>query len=222
MLSRVLEPEGMETVEEAESYDNMNHSEVNDRFVADFLRLHGPCRGGNVIDVGSGPAHIPIVLCKADPQANVIALDVSEAMLEHARRNVARAGFDGRIRCLLSDAKAMEVGAGAFEAVISNSIIHHIPNPAPVMKQMLELVAEGGTLFVRDLVRPESQDEINRLVATYAGTEPQFAQDLFAASLHAALTLEEVRQIVKGCGMSGDSVAMTSDRHWTWTWHRAS
>ncbi len=87
---------------------------------------------------------------------------------------------------------------------------------------MLRLVSAEGTLFVRDLVRPESQAEIEHLVTTYAGSEPQFAQDLFAASLHAALTLDEVRAIVAALGMPGETVAMTSDRHWTWSWRRGS
>lgn len=222
MLSRVLEPEAMDTLEEAQVYDAMDHSVVNEKFVADFLEAHGPCRGGELIDVGTGPAHIPIALCQADPRARLVALDLSQAMLDHASHNIFRAGLDLRIRCLLGDAKSMRLGDCSFEAVVSNSIIHHIAEPAPVMDQMARLVAPGGTLFVRDLVRPSSQSEIARFVATYAGDEPPFAQALFAASLHAALTLAEVRQIVVSLGLPPETVTMTSDRHWTWNWRRHS
>ena len=37
MLPRVLEPEVMDSPEEARDYDAMDHAEVNRRFVADFL-----------------------------------------------------------------------------------------------------------------------------------------------------------------------------------------
>ncbi len=37
MLSRVLEPEVMDTPEQASAYDAMDHSEVNRRFVDDVL-----------------------------------------------------------------------------------------------------------------------------------------------------------------------------------------
>ena len=60
MLSRVLEPEAMDTPDEARVYDAMGHAAVNDIFIADFLATHGPCRGGAILDVGTGPARIPI------------------------------------------------------------------------------------------------------------------------------------------------------------------
>src|SRR3954468_23262314 len=98
MLPRVLEPEAMDTPEEARDYDAMDHREVNARFVADFLAAHGPCRGGSILDVGTGTAQIPIALCRDDPRALVVGLDLADAMLELARRNVDAAGLGDRIR----------------------------------------------------------------------------------------------------------------------------
>jgi ubiquinone/menaquinone biosynthesis C-methylase UbiE len=213
----VLEPEAMDTPEEARDYDEMDHAAVNARFVADFLAVHGACRGGEVLDVGSGPGRIPIALCRADPAARVLAIDLAEAMLERARRNVADEGLGGRVRCSRCDARRTPFAAGAFEAVISNTIIHHVPDPGPVMREMARLVARGGTLFVRDLARPASRAEVEHLVAAYAGSEAASARALFEASLNAALTLEEVRALVRELGFPAEGVTMTSDRHWTWT-----
>ncbi len=84
MIPRVLEPEAMETAEEVRQYDAMDHSAVNDRFVADFLSAHGPCRGGEILDVGTGTARIPIALARADGRARILALDLSATMLEQA------------------------------------------------------------------------------------------------------------------------------------------
>src|SRR3954453_1818677 len=106
MLPRVLEPEAMDTPEEARDYDAMDHAAVNDRFVADFLAAHGPCRGGTLLDVGTGPARIPIALCRADPHARVLAIDLAEHMLDRARRNVAAAGLSDRIPCERAGARA--------------------------------------------------------------------------------------------------------------------
>jgi ubiquinone/menaquinone biosynthesis C-methylase UbiE len=220
MLSRVLEPEAMDTPEEASDYDAMDFSEVNARFVADFLEAHGPCRGGRVLDVGAGPARIAIALCRSDPAARVRAADLAEAMLERARRNVADAGLSGRVDCVRADAKALPWPGGRFEAVISNTIVHHIPDPSPALAEMGRMVAPGGTLFVRDLARPATDSEVEALVAQYAGGEPPASRALFDASLRAALTVPEVRAIVRGLGLPEEGVAMTSDRHWTWTWTR--
>lgn len=220
MLSRVLEPEAMDTPEEAQDYDAMDHGVVNAQFVADFLSAHGRCRGGEILDLGTGTARIPIALCQADPRAHVLATDLSAPMLALARRNVAEARLDRRIRCFQGDAKHLAQDDGAFEAVISNSIVHHIPRPGPVVREMVRLLAPGGTLFVRDLARPGDEGAIEQILDTYAAGESPTARDLFRASLHAALTLEEVRALVHSLGLPPDGVSLTSDRHWTWLWHR--
>jgi ubiquinone/menaquinone biosynthesis C-methylase UbiE len=220
MIPRVPEPEAMDTPEEVLEYDAMDHSKVNAQFVGDFLCTHGPNRGGEILDVGTGTARIPIALAQADPQARILAVDISPNMLARAVANVARAGLADRIRCLLGDIKHLHqaVGRARFEAVVSNTIIHHIPKPAEALRAMKERTAPGGTLLVRDLARPASFSELDRLVLVYAGNESPRARDLFAASFHAALTLDEIRQIAAALGLPSDCVAMSSDRHWTLMW----
>ncbi len=220
MLSRVLEPEAMDTPEEAREYDAMDHSGVNARFVADFLAAHGACRGGEILDVGTGTARIPIELCQHDAHARVLGVDLAHEMLLVAGRNVDAAGFTGRIRLEAGDIKALGWPEGGFEAVLSNTIVHHIAEPAGPMAAMARLVAPGGTLLVRDLARPADRAELDRLVRTYAGGEAPAARALFADSLHAALTLDEVRAMVIALGHDPAEVQMTSDRHWTWLWRR--
>jgi ubiquinone/menaquinone biosynthesis C-methylase UbiE len=199
----------------------MDHGEVNSRFVSDFLSAHGPCRGGDILDVGTGTARIPIALARADGRARLLALDLSETMLAQAAINIAAAGMSARIQTHHGDAKALLdfFGAGLFEGVISNTIVHHIASPTSALETMARLVAIGGTLMVRDLARPDSQTEVARLVETYAAGETPHARALFEASLNAALTLDEIRALVGGLGLEPDDVTMTSDRHWTWTWH---
>ena len=217
MLPRVLEPEVMDTPEDAHDYDAMDHARVNACFVADFLEAHGPCRGGEILDVGAGTARIPIALCQADMGARILAVDLADAMLAVARAHLERERLTDRIRLLKADAKLLAAEGDSYEGVISNTIVHHIPEPAPVMAAMWNAVAPGGTLFVRDLTRPETRTALDALVEQYAGGESEHARTLFAESLHAALTLDEARAIVVGLGLPSGSVQMTSDRHWTWT-----
>ncbi len=220
MIPRVLEPEAMDSPAEVLEYDAMDHRQVNAQFVGDFLCAHGPNRGGLILDVGTGTARIPIALAQADPQARILAVDISPNMLARAVANIAQAGLAERIRCLRGDIKHLHhaVGRAQFEAVVSNTIIHHIPEPTDAIRAMKERTAPGGTLLVRDLARPASLSELDRLVLIYACHETPRARDLFAASLHAALTLDEVRQIVRTLGLPSDCVIMSSDRHWTLKW----
>src|SRR5262245_12371753 len=185
MLTRVLEPEVMDTPEEARDYDAMDHAEVNRVFVADFRVVWDGA--GPILDVGTGTAQIPIELCRQAPAAEVVAIDLADHMLQVARANVRRAGLDQRIRLELVDAKGLPYADGSFGALISNSIIHHIPEPGHVLAEMVRVVRPGGTLFVRDLLRPETEARLRELVASYARDANAHQQQMFADSLHAAL-----------------------------------
>ena len=220
MLARVLEPEVMDKPAEARDYDAMDFAEVNGRFVADCIAAHGAGQGGEILDVGTGPARIAITLCRADREFRVLGIDLAGPMLDLARRNVADAGLTDRIRFARGDAKSLPFPDGRFEAVISNTIVHHIPDPAPALAEMVRLVADGGTLFVRDLVRPVDAASVEALVEQHTAGEPLAAQALFRDSLHAGLTLDEIRAIITGLGLDPSGVRLTSDRHWTWTWRK--
>jgi ubiquinone/menaquinone biosynthesis C-methylase UbiE len=215
MLPRVLEPEVMDSAEEARDYDAMDHAQVNRVFVADFLTFFAP---GNerVLDVGTGTAQIPIELCRANPSVRVVAVDLAEHMLAVGRDNVQQARLAQRIRLERIDAKRLSWPDASFAAVISNSIVHHIPEPEQVIAEMVRVTRAGGALFVRDLLRPGSDADVEHLVRTHAGQANAHQQKMFADSLRAALTLEEIQMLVRFAGFDPASVALTSDRHWTW------
>ena len=80
---------------------------------------------------------------------------------------------------------------------------------------MCRVTRAGGFVFVRDLVRPATAAHVDALVQQYAAQENRTQQQLLAASLHAALTLDEVRAIAPQLPLERTSVAATSDRHWT-------
>src|SRR6185436_423334 len=98
-----------------------------------------------------GTVLIPIELCQREKRAIVLAIDAAQHMLERGAQSVAAAGLVGRIHLQLMDAKSLDFDGGSFAAVISNSIVHHIPEPASVVSEMFRVVATQGTLFVRDL-----------------------------------------------------------------------
>lgn len=214
MLDRILEPEVMDSAEEAHDYDAMDHSHVNHLFVADLLQLGADFQ--NVLDVGSGTAQIPIELCHRHPSVRVTAIDLAEHMLRVGQANLDRAGLAGRVQLQRCDAKAMPFGDGAFDAVMSNSIVHHIPEPFAVFSEMVRVVKPGGLLFIRDLLRPADEAMLRHFVQTYAAGANAHQQKMFGDSLHAALTMEEVRAMVTRLSFDGETVRQTSDRHWTW------
>ena len=230
-LERVLEPEVMDTPDEARDYDAMNHATVNAWFCDDFLLFASQerhpaigAKSSRVIDFGTGTALIPIALCRRAAGFTVVAIDLAENMLALAHLNVARAKLGDRVLLEKVDAKGTPYEDGAFGATISNSIVHHIPEPQRCLTEMWRVTAKGGLLFVRDLHRPATTSEVDRIVALHAGTAPEDPslvasfenqRALFRASLCAALTIAEVVAMVAPLGIPASAVTMTSDRHWT-------
>jgi ubiquinone/menaquinone biosynthesis C-methylase UbiE len=210
----------MDTPEEARDYDGMDHSEVNRLFVADLLSFvagQGISDLGDTLDVGTGTALIPIELCRTHPACRVMAIDMAVHMLDLARYNIEAAGLTERISLAQVDAKAMPFRDGMFAAVVSNSIVHHIPEPWACLKEMVRVThPDNGLIFVRDLLRPADDDMVNELVQTYAGNENAHSRQMFDDSLRAALSLDEIRELVSQLGFDENHVKATSDRHWTW------
>ncbi len=93
MLLRTLEPELMDTAEDAREYDTMDHAAVNAVFVTDFLTaldthldwsLQRPII--RVLDLGAGTAQIPIELCRRAANIHVTAIDAAQHMLAHSAK----------------------------------------------------------------------------------------------------------------------------------------
>ena len=191
MLARVLEPEVMDSPDEARDYDAMDHSQVNHTFVADFLAFW-PAQG-TLLDVGTGTAQIPIELCRQNKNVHVLGIDLAEHMLAVGRQNVRKAGLEVRIELRRVDAMGLPMANGTFQGVLSNSIVHHIPEPRFALAEMVRVTAPAGTLFVRDLLRPDNDAAVQKMMQLYAVQSNTHQRRLFEASLRAALTLNEIR-----------------------------
>lgn len=237
MLTRTLEPEVMDTAQEAIDYDSMDHSAVNRLFVTDFLfaaleaglpvdgaaaDAEQPSGFVDALDLGTGTAQIPIELCRRANHVRVMAIDLAAEMLQVAKMNIELASLRDRIQLDRVDGKQLPYADGRFDAVISNSIVHHIPEPRAALAEAVRVTRPGGLLFVRDLLRPGDEATIQHLVATYAADCNAHQRAMFDASLHAALNLAEIRALVADLGFPSDSVRATSNRHWTWVARRTT
>lgn len=214
-LPRILEPELMDTADEAREYDAMDHGPVNRQFVDDVLAVCPLPR--DVLDVATGNALIPIELCRRLATCRVMAADLSRAMLEQARYRIEVAGMMGRIQLDCSDAKRMLYRDEMFDLVLCNGSLHHFADPAVVLREAIRVTAPGGWLVFRDLLRPADLAALDHLIATYASEDNEFQRQMFRQSLQAALTVDEMRAVIAHLGFDPQSVQATSDRHWTWT-----
>ncbi|MEG3927471.1 MULTISPECIES: methyltransferase domain-containing protein [unclassified Microcoleus] len=212
-MQRVLEPEVMDSLEEAIEYDSMDFAEVNAAFAQSAAALGPVC--GNVLDAGTGTARIPIAISQMRPAWKLTCIDLSANMLKVGAENVEKAGVRSQIKLELIDAKAMPYPDNYFDMVISNSIIHHLPDPLPFFQEVKRVLKPQGGIFLRDLLRPEKAEIRDNLVNLYAGDCNAHQKQLFSDSLQAAFTLDEVEETIQNAGLDGLRIYESSDRHWT-------
>jgi ubiquinone/menaquinone biosynthesis C-methylase UbiE len=213
-ITRVLEPEVMDSWAEAEEYDAMDHSVVNLRFAED-LAANQPV-GNDLLDMGTGTALIPIELCKLLPKSTrIMAADASQPMLELARYRIEVAALTDRIQLLYGDCKKLPFENDFFDTVFSNTLIHHVPNPADVLREAWRVLRPNGLLFIRDLVRPFDETQLEKLVSVHAANQAESGRQLLRQSLFASLTIDETQAIADEVGIKPVSIEQTSYRHWT-------
>ena len=209
-MERTLEPEVMDTPEEAASYDAMDNSAANGAFVERLVELGAH---GRMLDIGTGPGHIPLLLCAALAEGHVVGIDLARHMLEYAERHRAASPHADRLEFRLADAKGLDFPDDSFDTVFSNTILHHIPDPLPFLSEARRVLKPGGVLLVRDLFRPDTPERALELVALHAGGGTPDQQELFRASLHAAFTPAELRELADRAGLADAELVQDSDRH---------
>ncbi len=211
-MPRQCEPELMDDPAEAQAYARADFHEVNQAFVERLLQLTPDLPAARAIDMGTGPADIPMRLLRHRPAWQIVAVDASAAMLDLARPALERAGLANRLQLLKADAKATGLPAGSFDVVFSNSILHHLADPAMLWAEIRRLGRPGALVFLRDLARPRNEKLARELVHHYAMHESPLLQQEFRRSLLAAFTPGEVRQQLEQAGLAL-KVEMVTDRH---------
>jgi ubiquinone/menaquinone biosynthesis C-methylase UbiE len=212
-MQRILEPEVMDSAEEAVEYDAMDFTEVNTAFAKRAIELGSTA--ATVLDAGTGTARIPILICQQRPQWHITGIDMAKSMLKIGRQNVDNAGLQQQIKLELADAKRLPYREEQFDMVISNSLIHHLPEPLPFLQEIKRVLNPDGALLIRDLIRPESPEIINNLVESIGEEYDEHQKKLFRDSLQAAFTLDEVKALIQQAGLPDVNVYQSSDRHWT-------
>ena len=213
MIERVPEPELMDDVVQADAYAAADFSAENQGFVEQFRQYFPDWTTGHVVDLGCGPADIPIRFARAYPQARLTAVDASPAMITLAERAVKDAELTGRIRLRCERVQHLALDEPA-DAALSNSLLHHVPNPLQFWYRLKQLVKPGSAVLVMDLIRPESTEVAHALVEQYAGNAPSILKRDFYNSLLASYTEDEVAAQLAEMNLSRLLINVPDDRHW--------
>ncbi|MBA0915075.1 MAG: class I SAM-dependent methyltransferase [Nitrospiraceae bacterium] len=212
-MNRILEPELMEDDAQAQAYAEADFSQENQGFVDRFRTSFPDFFEGHVLDLGCGPGDIPIRFARAMPGCLVIGVDASAPMVQLAEEAVRQAGLSGRITFLCERFQAVALSEPA-DAAISNSLLHHVPNPLQFWHKLRLAVKPGSPVLVMDLLRPESPEEAQAIVDLHASKAPDILRRDFYNSLLAAFTEDEVAAQLAEMNLSRLMIDVPDGRHW--------
>jgi len=212
-MRRTLEPEIMGEDIEAKVYELADFSEVNQAFAERVVEMV-PHSHGVLIDLGCGPGDILVRIFGLTRKFISLGLDGSKTMLNLANERIKTEALENSIHLIQGDARNINFPGDCFDVVVSNSLVHHLPDPLPFWKEVHRVSKPGGIILVQDLSRPDTPEKARRIVERESGSEPQLLKDLFFYSLRASFTADEVAEQVATVGLKAVTVRMSSDRHW--------
>ncbi len=214
-MQRVLEPELMTGAAQARAYAEADFEDSNRRFVDRFAGTFTATEvGAWALDLGCGPADITIRFARLYPRCTVHGVEGSAAMLRFARHLLDQApDVRNRIELVQARIPGAALPRHAYDTLISNSLLHHLPDPSVLWQTLKQYAVPGAPVLVMDLLRPDSEGRAREIVAAYAGSEPDVLKQDFYNSLRAAFELEEIRAQLAAAGLSSLAVEPASDRH---------
>lgn len=154
MQQRVLEPEIMLEAAEVAAYDELarKYLHVLHRGFVETVINHSPLTG-RFLEVGTGTGWISVDIAAHLPDVRIVAGDLSWNMLGVARENAAEKGVLKAISFELCDAKRLPYQDNSFDSVYCHNMLHHLPDPMPMLKEINRVAKQDGAILIRDLMR---------------------------------------------------------------------
>jgi len=152
-------------------------------------------KGDTVIDLGSGAGNDCFVArAEAGETGKVIGIDFTEAMLNKARINADKRGFNN-VEFRLGDIEKMPVTVDVADVIVSNCVLNLVPNKDGVFKEIYRVLKPGGHFSISDVVLVGRLPEGLRKDA-----------EMYAGCVSGAIQKEVYMELIKSNGFSNISL----------------
>jgi ubiquinone/menaquinone biosynthesis C-methylase UbiE len=119
-----------------------------------LIELVGPDKQWRALDIATGAGHTAAAF--APHVTHVIASDITEEMLEEARKLAASKGF-ANMETATADAQALPFPDAAFDLVTSRIAPHHFPDVSAFVREVARVLKPGGTFALVDNIAPDAE-----------------------------------------------------------------
>ena len=151
--------------------------------------------GDTVVDLGSGAGNDCFVArSETGAEGKVIGVDMTESMIEQARKNVKKLGFDN-VEFVLGELEDIPLPENTADVVVSNCVFNLVPDKLKAFQETLRILKTGGHFSISDVViRGELPEGLKNDAEMYAGC------------VAGALQQEEYLEIIKTAGFKNIEV----------------
>ncbi len=171
-----------------------------------------PGRPLRVLDVGCGPGTLANAIAAAQPDATVLALDRSAAMLHAGRRQPHKR----RVHLIQGDGAALPLRDEAIDLAVATLALHHWRDGEGVLREVRRVLPATGQVLLFDLRRDVALPLwlLARLATLCVGRVAQVPGGEPAASVAAAYTPAEAEWLAGRAGLRG----VFARRGAAWLW----
>ncbi len=152
-----------------------------------------------VLDIGTGPGTQLIQLAELHPQTNFVGMDLSESMLEEARRYAAKRGVHN-IEFIKGDFTRLNFPDGYFDGVTGIMALHHLPSMNMLRQTFTEIkrvLAPEGAVFFVDFGRLKSPFSMLSVAFEKRNQQDILLTRDYERSLRAAFRLEDYQALAQ-------------------------
>ena len=135
--------------------------------VADEVAHYG--EAAHLLDIGTGPGHLLLSIRKKLPDAELVGVDISSAMVAQAKRNIKAYGRDLHIDVRAADANLLPFADETFDRVISTGSLHHWKDPLQALSEAHRVLKVNGYALLYDLVREMPKAVREEIRARFGG-----------------------------------------------------
>jgi SAM-dependent methyltransferase len=209
-MKRVVEPELMNDPEQAAAYAGSALDNAYWLFMQCFKKYFPELNpDGAILDLGCGPAAIPLRLARRFPNCEIHGVDGAPRMLEYGREAVRREGLEHQVHLVHGILpNRLPVPRNRYEVIISNSFLHHLVDPLILWEAIYDYGLPDAAILIIDLLRPTSDKQAQVVVDKYMPDVPSLLRRDMMHSLRAAFTLDEVTSQLQEAGLA-DSLCLT-------------
>ncbi len=151
--------------------------------------------GDTVVDLGSGAGNDAFVArAEAGSDGRVIGIDFSEEMVQRARNNVKRLGYDN-IEFRHGDIEDIPLADEATDVVISNCVFNLVPDKESAFRETFRILKPGGHFSISDVV-----------VEGNIPVELKEQAELYAGCVSGAIDLEKYLGVIQNAGFEEVSI----------------